>query len=331
MNKILIIILLLLIYTVLFSSPNAEIRGKRSNKGEVAIFSAVKGNISLNSVPLERVKLTRTYPEIGKVSEITEIVYTDKNGDFKFEEVKGNLGIMRFLPHEAVIHQTIEAEYLSKKYLIWYTCKRNYNTLGELKYYKMEPILNPEMLVAYKEGYILLNCNLENSEDFIQSVNSNISIISISDFRFPYELALKTYTQLLVDKEGKFTSEIGKWFDNNPRFFDQLTNDDEGLSDMEREDLTPYFGVVIQSVNSVKYSDYLKLEYFEEDYDKDVKRVTVNGEIILNVLGTKGENLMARVWLRSALFKVSKDNIILEPQDYYFMINSANIDPNIID
>ncbi len=329
MNKVLIIILVLLICTSLYSNSNTESKDKKDKKGYVPIFSAFRGTITLNGLPLEGVKLTRTYPEIGKVDEKTETIYTDTNGYYEFEEVMGKLGIMRFLPHEAVIHQSIKAYYEDKEYLLWYTCKRNYEPLGELKYYKMEPILNKEMSVAYKEDYILVNGDLESSEDFVQSVNSDISFISITDFKFPYELALIEYAQVLAAREYEFTKEISSWFEHNPQFFDQLS--DGSWGDMELENLEPYIGVVIESVDTVDYSDHLKLDYFEEDNNKEFNRVTVSGGIILNVVDPKGKHIKARVWLSSAIFKVYKDRVILEVQDHYFVINSSNIDPNIID
>ncbi len=330
MNKVLIIIILLLI-TYLFRHPTRETGKKKNRKGEVALFSAVKGNINLKGVSLPGIKLIRTYPEIGKGDEVSETIYTDENGDFSFEEVIGHLGIMRFLPHEAVIHQQIQAEYLDKKYLLWYTCKRNYEPLGEFIYNKREPILPREMIEAYKEGHISINCDLINCEDFVQKVNDNITFISIVDFNFPYELALKAYAQVLLNRKDEFTNEIREWFENHPQYFDILNNGDAMWSDMELEDLAPYLGVVIDSVDSVLYSDHIRLEYFEEDYNEDSTRVTISGEILLNVINTKGETLKARVWLSDSLFKVSREGIVLQPQDHYFVINSANIDPDIID
>jgi hypothetical protein len=329
MNKILIILLILFVFSSLYGRGNTD--AKKSKKGEVILFSAVKGNISLKGQPLEGIKLSRTYPQVGKIDEITETVYTDEMGNFVFEEVIGNLGIMRLLPHEAVISQTIKAEYSDQEYLLWYTCRRNYRPLGELKYGEYDPILSPQMSEAYNEGYILLNCDLENSEEIIQRVNDNIlGFISIIDFQFPHDLALKDYSETLILRENEFTSDVKTWFEQNPQFIERQIS--EGSWDeMELEGITPYKGAIIESVESVHYSDHIKLGYFEEDYNKDSQRVTISGHIILNVINPKGESLRARLWMSDALFEVSENSIELKAQDHYFGINSYNIDPNVIE
>lgn len=298
---------------------------------EVYLFSAVKGNINIKGLPTEGVKITRTYPKLGSIEDVTETIYSDKNGNFEFDEVKGKLGIMRFLPHEAVIFQTIEAHYLNDTYLLWYTCKRNYKPLGEFKYLDRDPILNQEMSLAYNEGYILLNCDLESNEELIQRVNDNIAYISITDFNFPYEDTLKKYQIELESRKDEFTTEIEKWFSENPSFIEIQTNNDENWNEMELDNIKPYKNVIIQSVKSIKFTENLSLYYFEEDYNKEYKRVTISGDIILNVINPKDDIIGARVWLSSAIFKIGKDKIIFEPQEHYFIINSSNIDPEIID
>ncbi len=326
MNKILVITLLLLITTYIFSSGNSE------NKGEVTLFSEFRGQITLEGEPLQGVKLTRTYPEVGSTSETSETIYTDSDGNYHFKEVTGKLGIMRFLPHEAVIHQKIEAEYNNETYLIWYTCKRNYEDLGELKYLKFNPILNEAMALAYNNGYILVNADLSSKEEIIQKVNSDIlGFISITDLDFPYETSLKEYGELLDNREHEFAVEISNWFNNRPNYFDRLTDGTETISEIEREDLIPYFGAKIESVDHVEYSGYVKLEYYEEDYNTESQRLTVNGAIILNLINPEGEKFQGRVWLSDSIFKVNSNKIELLARDHYFIINSANIDPNIID
>lgn len=329
MKKLYIIILLFLICPFLAANPGSETARKEGRKGEVYLFSAVKGTISLKGEPLEGIKLTRVYPKIGKSEDVTETIYTNEDGSFHFEEVRGKLGIMRFLPHEAVIHQYIKAEYLGKEYIVWYACKRNYEPLGEFKYYKKEPVLSPQMQKAYEEGYILLNSDLKSNEDFIQKVNDHIFVFSVTDLNFPYEEALKKTTEELITRENEFTDEVKKWFSDNPYFFDRITNGDEVWSERELKDLVPYIDTKVMDVESVNYSDHIKLKYFEEDYHKDIKRVTLGGEVILNLVNPDGKNLKARIWLYDSLFKVGRNRVDFEPREYNFMINSVNINPDI--
>lgn len=327
MNKV-IIIVMLLISNYLFSRGDRE----GNSNGEVTLFSEFRGKITLEEEPLFNVKLTRTYPKIGSTDQIVESVYTDINGNYHFNEATGKLGIMRFLPHEAVIHQKIEAEFRGEKYLLWYTCKRNYDPLGELKYYKYDPILNSKMSKAYNEGYIRLDCDLRSKEEIVQRVNDDIlGFISITDLNFPYEAALKEYAALLVSREDEFIKEISNWFKHRPDYFDRLTDGTESWSDMERESLTPYFNTKIESVERVDFSDYVSLDYYEEDYIYETQRLTVSGGIILNLINGKGEKLQARVWLSSAQFSVNKDEVELLDRDHYFVINSSNIDPRVVD
>lgn len=329
MSKYFIIVLLFLICPFLTANPGSETARKEGRKDEVYLFSEVKGTISLNGNPMEGIKLTRVYPKIGKSEDVTETIYTDEDGGFHFEEVRGKLGIMRFLPHEAVIHQYIKAEYLGEEYVVWYACKRNYEPLGELKYHETDPVLSPEMQEAYEDGYILINSDLKSDEDFIQKVSDRIFIFSITDLKFPYESALKKAAEELKNREDEFSDEVRKWFSDNPNFFDRITNGDEVWSERELKDLIPYIDAKVEDVESVNFSDHIKLKDFEEDFHKDVKRVTLGGEVILHVINPDGKKLKARIWLYDSIFKVGVDRIYFEPRDYNFMINSVNINPDI--
>jgi hypothetical protein len=325
MNKVLLILLMLFLFSYLYSRGNTDPTKKK--KGEVVLFSAVKGTLTLKGLPLEGVKIIRTYPKVGKVDEISETVYTDELGNFSFEEATGNLGIMRILPHEAVISQTIKAEYSDQEHLMWYTCKRNYEPLGELRYWHNDPILSPEMAEAYKEGYILLKGDLAQNEELVQRVNDYIlGFISIIDFQFPYELAQKNFEKELTRRKDEFTDEMVKWFDENPDFIDSKI-EQESWNEMELEHIIPYRGVLIESIESVEFSDNIQLHYFEEDYGKNSQRIRLHGEIILNVINPKGESLSARIWMSDALFNVREQTISSDFQEHFFGINAFTIDP----
>lgn len=335
MSKLLIVgVILLLVNTFLFCKPQEEskkIKDPYSRpKGEVTMCSPLRGTISLNGVPLEGIKLTRVSSKVGSVDDLVETTYTDNEGQYSFDEVTSGLGIMRFLPHEAVIHQTVEAHYLDEKYLIWYTFKRNYIPLGEFIYYKQQPVLSPEMEKAYKDGYILVNGDLSSTEELVQRINDNIAFISISDLKFPYELVTKEYEQQLIDRKPEFVSVVDQWFKENPNFYTILT-EEGSWSDIENELLTPYTGIQATGVDDIEFSDYVSLGHFEEDYEKEVRRLTLNGGVIVNVLNPEGKEMKVRVWFSYPIFNVSPDNITLKADVYNFSINAYNIDPEVVD
>ncbi len=346
MDKFLIVIWFLLILAFFFGNTNDETDNGKAAKKEVVIFSEVKGKVSLKGTPLENIKVTRTYPNSGGTEDITEITYTGADGGFHFNKVNRNLGIMRFLPHEAVIHQTINAEYQGEEYLIWYTCKRNYDNLGEFKFLEEEPKLSPEMSAAYTDGYILLNSDLEHNKELIQSVNYYIMLTSIIDLKLPYEKALKKHARALVSRKSEFTREvsrwfknnkdfiandISRWFENNEVFIERFKNGEAPWVEGEMKRLIPYKNVVIEGVDSVNYSDNVRARSFVDDFDKSAKSVSISGEIILNIVNPDGEKLKARIWLSDSIFLVSETHIVLEAQEHHFIVNGSNIDPNVVD
>jgi hypothetical protein len=238
---------------------------------------------------------------------------------------------MAFLPHEVVIHQTINAHYQGKEHLIWYTCKRNYKNLGEFQFVDRKVKLSPEMSLAYKDNYILINSDLSNTEEIIQKVNEYITIISIADLRLPYEQALKEYAEKLISREHEFTKLISQWFKNNRDFLVRAIIDEDYWSDMELKALIPYKNAIIESVDAINYSEHLTLNYFVEDFDKTSQRVSINGDIILNAVTPEHSKIKARVWLVDAIFSVSRREISFAAQEHYFIVNSSNINPSVVD
>jgi len=309
--------------------PRANLGG--NEKKETVIFSAFKGQITFKGSPLAGIKVSRTYPNSSGTEEITEVTHTDEEGYFNFDKVTRQLGIMAFLPHEAVIHQTINAHYQGKEHLIWYTCKRNYKNLGEFQFVDREVKLSPAMSLAYKDNYILINSELSRTEEIIQRVNEYITIISIADLKLPYEQALKECAEKLISRENEFTRVISQWFENNRDFLVRAINDEDHWSEMELQALIPYKNAIIESVDAVNYSEHLTLNYFVEDFDKNSQRVSINGDIILNAVTPENSKIKARVWFRDATFSVSSQEIMFSGQDHYFIVNSSNINPSVVD
>jgi hypothetical protein len=328
MTKFIFIITVLLILSYLFL-PRANSEAKE--KKETVIFSAFKGQITFKGSPLAGIKVSRTYPNSGGTEDITEVTYTDEEGYFNFDKVTQKLGIMAFLPHEAVIHQTINAHYQGKEHLIWYTCKRNYENLGEFQFLDQEVKLSPAMTLAYKDNYILINSDLSNTEEIIQKVNDYTTIISIADLKFPYEQALKEYAEKLISRENEFTRAISQWFENNTDFLLRAINDEDHWSEMQLQALIPYKNAVIESVDAVNYSEHLTLSYFVEDFDKNSQRVSIDGDIILNAVTPENSKIKARVWFMDAIFSVSPQEVTFSGQEHYFGVNSSNIDPSVVD
>lgn len=332
MSRVLIIILLLTVISSIFGSGNREeTRTKKKRKGDVYLFSEVKGQLTFKGEPLSGIKITRTYPKPGVTDYITEETYSDENGYFSFDEAIGNLGIMRFLPHEAVIDQTVKAEYQNDEYTLWYTCKRNYDRLGEFRYFDNDPILHSDLEEGYNNGYIQLNCDLTNKEEIIQNIDNHVWFFSIKDFNTPYETTLKELTKTVVEREDEYFAQVSNYFRDNPNYFDSITDGTEHYTEEELELLKPYIGATVESVERVEFTDFMKLYYFTDDYHTDSMRLNLHGEVIVNILLTEGRELQARVWISDTTFNVSSDSITLLSQDYNFRINAYNIDPDVID
>ena len=294
----------------------------------VTAMSAMKGKINFKDQPLTNIKITRTYTNPGKTGDISETTYTNEKGEFHFSEVKKPLGLLKFLPHEAVIHQEIKANYLDKDYLLWFTTKRNYDSLGEFIFNKETPKLSPESSDAFNSGYILLNADLKNHEEITQQVNPYISLISTADFKFPYDLTLKKYANEISNRKDEFDTHIRQWFEENPAFFNQINTESNNWSEWELTELSLYKDAKIESIEHIDYqTHHIFMPYFDEDFDKDTQRINVNGSVILNVQTLQGENLQARVWLRNATFEIDDDKVTLQPSEYIFSINAFNINP----
>ncbi|MDC7221112.1 MAG: hypothetical protein PQJ59_14345 [Spirochaetales bacterium] len=299
-------------------------------RGKVVLFSPVKGTLTLNGEPLAGVKISRVYSRPASEKDRSDAVYTDGEGNFSFDVATGRLGIMRFLPHEAVIFQSLTAEYLGEEYLIWYHCKRDYHLMGELKGYLHEPVLPPEMESAYKEGYLLIQADLKRREEAGQLVNSRSTIYSIADFRFPYDLALKALSEEVKRREAEFAREIGAWFEENPDFIARKI-EKESWSEWELEKLEAYGDARIVGVSSVDIHEYADLPFFEEDYGLDRQRVELGGGVIVDLGGPEGEARRARVWLSAARFWMSEDEVSLDSEYCYWGINASNIEPDVVE
>ena len=86
----------------------------------------------------------------------------------------------------------------------------------------------------------------------------------------------------MARREDEFTTQIRIWFDNHKDFLSAQIGVEEDWNEGALDAFKPYKDAVIEGVDSVKYSDYIGLFYFEEDYDKDLKRVSISAGIIVN-------------------------------------------------
>lgn len=321
-NKIILAILFILGH-FLFSNSNIE--------DDATFFSPVMGKILYKGEPVIGAKVVRRYSGTGANDYITEQVTTNGHGEYSFEQGTLKLGIMRFLPHEAVISQEITLTYLGVEYPLWYMVKRNYDFLGELKTFDDDPILSDSMMKGYKGGFISLRVDLnevKNIDGEFQRVDDYIMILSVQDFNFPYEEAIRRYSNEILFREEEFIAPIVEWFQDNKDFFKILNDQQDGWLDIEAEELEPYLGAIVTGVDSVNFSDHIDLWYFTEDYYKETKRVSIGGEIILNVVTPEKDKKRARIWLHDSIFYLSDSSVRFEPTSDRFMINSSNIDPD---
>lgn len=295
-------------------------------KTNISLFSPVKGKVMLRGEPLDGVAITRKYVYSWNNNEDKgETTYSDADGNFSFDEARERMILGKFLPHEAVIPQTIEAKYRGVTYTLWQMCKRDYDTMGELSDLENLDQVDSPLLEAYRQGYILLNCDLENSEDTYQRVGDHALISSISDLGFPYEQGLKDAAEILKNREDEFSAEVSNYFREHEDYFECLET--ESLTEFEVEKFEPYRHSRVLGVNSISYSDHLGLHCFDENYLTNTTEMEVSGEVILDLIDAEDKPLQARLWLHTGLFKVTPKGITLTPYDYTFMHNPSNINP----
>lgn len=124
------------------------------------------------------------------------------------------------------------------------------------------------MMKGFREGYISIRGDLalvtDPQGDF-QKVDDYMVIASIQDFNFPYEEAIRRYSNEIIFRGEEFSTPIENWFLENPHFFEILNQEKEKWVEKETLDLEPYLGAVITGVDTINFSDHIRLWYFTED------------------------------------------------------------------
>ena len=101
---------------------------------KVCLFSPVKGKVVLKGQPVVGAVIERSYDWTWGNKEGSDETTTDQNGEFTLPAIHGTMILGSMLPHEPMIEQTINIQYLGNTYEAWYTHKRDYSENGELVY-----------------------------------------------------------------------------------------------------------------------------------------------------------------------------------------------------
>jgi hypothetical protein len=107
----------------------AEVFGMAFFGLKLCVFSAVKGTVVKEGMPLPNVLVKRTYKWDGE--SITDEVTTDAAGNFSFPE-QNQRSVIAIFPHNPSVSQGIKIYLDGKEYRAWAYQKGNYDVNGEL-------------------------------------------------------------------------------------------------------------------------------------------------------------------------------------------------------
>jgi hypothetical protein len=97
------------------------------------LFSRVEGVVTFNNQPVADVEIRRRYKWVWGDLNGEDTTRTNARGEFSMEEVKAWVGFFSWwVPHEPLIHQTIEIVHGGKTYLAWQFTKHSYEAGGEV-------------------------------------------------------------------------------------------------------------------------------------------------------------------------------------------------------
>ena len=95
------------------------------------LFSAVRGVVVSNGQPVPGATIERTYEWGWKSSSGKDQAATNAKGEFQLPEVVES-AFFGWLPHQAMVRQTIQIKHAGKVYDAWLYTKSNYKANGEL-------------------------------------------------------------------------------------------------------------------------------------------------------------------------------------------------------
>lgn len=305
-----------------FLNERRKVRDQK--RANVTIFSPVRGTVSLNGKPLEGVRIVQKCHFSWKGSDDSREVFTDENGSFFFEELRAYMGIGRFLPHEPVIPQSIEAEYNGETFLLWNYMKRSYEPMSELHSLEELDQLDTPLMRAYREGAILIDADLSQREEIYQKVDYSTGFISTANLNLPYQAACNNALKLVAEKQEELEKVVADYFVQHPDYFTCL--EEEDLTEFEVEKYADYRGATVTGVESVSFSGHLELHKFESWYTSDTCQLLLNGELIVKVKTRDTREIGARLWISAAQFDFN-DKISFHPDSYSLGVNPSNINP----
>ena len=129
--------------------------------GEVVIFSAVRGVVTLQGKPVAGATLERETRWTWGKETVNDVTTTAADGAFSFPAIKRKMLVGSLLPHEPNVFQKIVIQHGGKSYQAWSLNKRNYDDNGELLYFDDNRGMVPLRDISKP---ISLQCRLEAQE-----------------------------------------------------------------------------------------------------------------------------------------------------------------------
>lgn len=307
-----------------------ELQFKNANRGPfVSLFSAVNGQILKNGQPVAGIKIERSY-NFGWVDKNhIETTSSDHQGRYSFKEATKWMLLGSLLPHEAVIPQKIliYPEANKEGIEIWHHVKRNYDTMGELSgllpYIKQTPTnkLTPVMH-GFIQGELRLECDLATlrpitlDEFEFQSVNAYTSVLSASDLKLPYQVAIDHTKDYIKNNPQQIQSALHDYLKSTHSTFDAL----------KEERLSAYSDLSYVNIESIDLYDRIELINSDANIHQSQKTVELGGEIIMQMKNSKDEIVRIRVWLSDAHFQIDQQDVVFLANYNALVFNEFNID-----
>lgn len=125
------------------------------------IFSEVKGTVLSHGKPIAGAIIERSYKLDGKSKSMLDSTRTSTEGDFLLPAIFNHSLLRAFLPHGALIDQSIIIKHDGKTYQAWLKIKSNYRENGEIE--NAQLIGRPISLLCRLESEFKVNSKEEFS------------------------------------------------------------------------------------------------------------------------------------------------------------------------